>query len=249
MKIVVIGGSGLIGSKVVARLGQQGHEAVAASPVSGVNTITGEGLDEVLQGAAVVIDVSNSPSFEAPAVVEFFTTSTNHLSAAAHKAGVGHYVVLSVVGTERLPDSDYLHAKMAQEQLITISKIPYSVVHATQFFEFLDAIAQSSTQGDTVHIPPVLFQPIAADDVADVVSEVAAGAPRNGGIEIAGPERFRFDELIRDFLRAKGDPREVVSDVHAPYFGTEVGQDDLVPVNDARLGKRHLKDWLKQDSR
>lgn len=249
MKVVVIGGTGLIGSKVVARLGRQGHEAVAASPNSGVNTITGEGLDEVLAGAAVVIDVSNSPSFEADAVMEFFTTSTKHLLAAAQKAGVGHYVALSVVGTERLPESAYLRAKAAQEQLITSSPIPHSLIHATQFFEFLDAIVQTSTHDGMVRIAPVQFQPIAADDVADMVSEVAVSAPLNGRIDIAGPDRYRFDKLIRDVLGGKGDSREVVSDAHATYFGAELGEDNLVPIGDARLGKRHLNEWLKQNTR
>jgi len=249
MKVVVIGGTGLIGSKVVARLGQQGHEAVAASPNSGVNTITGEGLDEVLEGAAVVVDVSNSPSFEADAVMEFFTTSTRHLLAAAQKAGVGHYVAVSVVGTERLSEGAYFRAKVAQEQLITGSPIPYSLVHATQFFEFLDSIAQTSTQDGTVRIAPVRFQPIAADDVADIVSEVAVGTPLNSRMEIAGPDRYRFDELIREFLGDNGDSREVVSDVHAHYFGAELSQDSLVPMGDARLGKRHLNDWLRQNTR
>lgn len=248
MKVVVIGGTGLIGSKVVKKLGQQGHEAVAAAPNTGVNTITGEGLDNALKDAAVVVDVSNSPSLEGPAAMEFFTTSTKHLVAAARRAGVIHYVALSIVGTERLPDSDYMRAKAAQEQLIISSTIPYSVVHATQFFEFLDAIAKSSMQGDAVHIAPVLFQPIAAADVADAVSDVAVGPPVNGRVEVAGPERFRFDELIRDLLHEKGDPHEVVSDAHARYFGAELGRDSLVPLNHARLGKHHLQDWLKQNS-
>jgi uncharacterized protein YbjT (DUF2867 family) len=244
MKVVVIGGTGLIGSKVVTRLRERGHEAVAAAPNTGVNTLTGEGLDAALESASVVVDVANSPSFEDAAVMEFFQTSTRNVVAAAMKAGVDHYVALSVVGTERLPSSGYFRAKIVQEQLITGSAIPYTLVHATQFFEFLNAIAQSSTDGDTVRIAPVLFQPIAADDVAEVVAEVSAGAPLNGRIEIAGPDRYQFDELIRDFLRGKGDPREVVADTHAPYFGAELEQDSLVPGENPRLGERRLRDWL-----
>jgi len=244
MKVVVIGGTGLIGSKVVTRLRQQGHDAVAAAPDTGVNTLTGEGLDAALEGASAVVDVSNSPSFEDSAVMDFFLTSTRNLLASALKASVGHDVSLSVVGTERLRTSGYFRAKVVQEQLIADSAIPYTLVHATQFFEFLNAIARSSTEGDTVRIAPVLFQPMAADDVADVVAEVSVGPPLDGRIEIAGPERFRFDELIRDFLRAKNDPREVVADTHAPYFGAELGQDSLVPGENPRLGERHLRDWL-----
>jgi len=246
MKVVVIGGTGLIGSKVVTRLGQGGHEVVAAAPNTGVNTLTGEGLDAALEDASAVVDVANSPSFEDAAVMEFFQTSTRNVVAAALKAGVGHYVALSVVGTERLPSSGYFRAKVAQEQLITGSAIPYTLVHATQFFEFLDAIAQSSTDGDAVHIAPVLFQPMAADDVADVVAEVSVGEPLNGQIEIAGPDRYRFDDLIRDFLRDKGDSRAVVADPHAPYFGAELSEDSLVPRANPRLGRRHLSDWLRE---
>ena len=248
MKVVVIGGTGLIGSKVVMRLRQQGHEAVAAAPNTGVNTLTGEGLGAALEGASVVVDVANSPSFEAATVMEFFRTSTGNVLAAALRAGVGHYVALSVVGTERLESSGYFRAKVAQEQSIISSGIPYTLVHATQFFEFLNAIAQTSTNGDAVHIAPVLFQPIAADDVADVVTEVSVGAPLNGRIEIAGPERYRFDELIRDFLRGKDDPREVIADPHARYFGAELSQDSLVPRDNPRLGHRHLRDWLVEAS-
>ncbi len=246
MRVVVVGGTGLIGSKVVARLQQQGHDAVAAAPNTGVNTLTGEGLDTAMEGASVVVDVANSPSFDDAAVMEFFQTSTRNVLAAAMRAGVGHYVALSVVGTERLPSSGYFRAKVAQEQLIIDSAVPFTLVHATQFFEFLNAIAQSATVGDTVRIAPVRFQPMAADDVADVVAEVAIGVPEGGRIEIAGPERFQFDELIRDFLRGKGDPREVVADEHAPYFGAELDDDSLVPGKDARLGKRHLREWLAE---
>jgi uncharacterized protein YbjT (DUF2867 family) len=246
VKVVVIGGTGLIGSKVVTKLGEQGHEAVAAAPNTGVNTITGEGLEAALTGASVVIDVSNSPSFESAAVMEFFQTSTTNLIAASMGAGVGHYVALSVVGTQRLPESGYFRAKVAQEQLIADSKIPYSLVHATQFFEFIEAIAKSATDGDTVRIAPVLFRPMAADDVAEAVTMVAVGPPLNGTVDIAGPEEFRFDELVRDFLGTKNDPREVVADKHAPYFGAELSEDSLVPTGTARLGKTHLQEWLKQ---
>jgi uncharacterized protein YbjT (DUF2867 family) len=245
---VVIGGTGLIGSKVVKRLQLLNHDAVAASPNTGVNTLTGEGLDAALEGASVVVDVANSPSFEDAAVMEFFQTSTRNVLAAAMTAGVGHYVALSVVGSERLPSSGYFRAKVAQEQLITSSAIPYTLVHATQFFEFLNPIAQSSTDGDAVRIAPVLFQPMAADDVADAVADVSVGSPLNGRIEIAGPDRYRFDELIRDFLRSKSDPREVVADPHAPYFGAELNQDSLVPGENPRLGERHLRDWLAEAS-
>ncbi|WP_203907078.1 SDR family oxidoreductase [Rhizocola hellebori] len=248
MKVVVIGGTGLIGSKVVTALQGQGHEAVAAAPNTGVNTITGEGLEAALEGASVVVDVSNSPSFESAAVLEFFQTSTRNLLAAAMRAGVGHYVALSVVGTERLPESGYFRAKVAQEQLISSSSIPYTLVHATQFFEFLDAIAQSATEGDTVRIAPVLFQPMAADDVAGMVADVSVGVPLNGRLEIAGPEQFRFDQLIRDYLRAKDDPREVVTDPHAPYFGAELSQDSLIPADGHRVGQLHLQDWLKRQA-
>jgi uncharacterized protein YbjT (DUF2867 family) len=249
MKVVVIGGTGLIGSKVVSRVKELGHEAVAAAPNTGVNTLTGEGLDAVCGGAAVVVDVANSPSFEAKAVMDFFRTSTGNTLAAARKAGVGHYVALSVVGTERLPSSDYFRAKLAQERLIVDSAIPYSLVHATQFFEFLDAIAQTSTVGDTVRIAPVLFQPMAGDDVAEAVADVALGQPLNGRLEIAGPDQYRFDELIRDYLRGKGDPREVVADPKAPYFGAELVEDSLVPTSKTRLGRRQLLKWLDEAGR
>ena len=244
MKVVVIGGTGLIGSKVVAKLREQGHEAVSAAPDTGVNTLTGEGLDAALKDADVVVDVSNARSFDADAVMAFFQTSTRTICAAAAAAGLRHYVALSVVGTERLPASGYFRAKVAQEELIVASGIPYSLVHATQFFEFLDAIAQSGTDGETVRIAPVRFQPIAANDVADAVAETAVGEPVNGRLEIAGPEQYRFDELIREVLAGENDPREVVADPQAPYFGAVISERSLVPQGDARLGSRHLRDWL-----
>jgi uncharacterized protein YbjT (DUF2867 family) len=244
MKIVIIGGSGLIGSKLVARLREQGHEAVPASPDSGVNTLTGEGLAEVLTGAAVVVDVSNSPSFEDAAVLKFFQTSTGNLLAAEAAAGVGHHVALSVVGSDRAPDSGYLRAKVAQEKLIAASRIPYTIIRSTQFFEFLKRIADEATDENTVHIPPVLFQPIAADDVAKAVARVAVSAPVNGMVEIAGPQQFRFDEFIRLGLSARQDPRVVIADPQAHYFGTQLGERSLVPTGDARLGEIRLEEWL-----
>jgi uncharacterized protein YbjT (DUF2867 family) len=244
MKVVIIGGSGLIGSKLVARLREQGHEAVPASPDSGVNTLTGEGLADVLGGAAVVVDVSNSPSFDDAAVLKFFETSTANLLAAEAAAGVGHHVALSVVGSDRAPDSGYLRAKIAQEKLIRNSSIPYSIVRATQFFEFLKRIADEATDGNTVRIAPVLFQPIAAEDVAKAVGRVAVSAPVNGIVEIAGPQQFRFDEFIRLGLGARQDPRVVIADPHARYFGTELGERTLVPGADARLGEIRFEEWL-----
>jgi len=245
MKIVVIGGTGLIGSKVVGKLNALGHEAVAASPNSGVNTLTGEGLAEVLQGAQVVVDVSNSPSFEDTAVMNFFQTSTRNLLSNEAAAGVGHHVALSIVGSERIPDSGYMRAKVAQEKLIKEGSIPFSIIHATQFFEFVNRIADEATSANSVHLPPVLFQPMAAEDVASAVSAVAAGPPLNGTIEIAGPEQFRFDELIRKRLSELNDPREVIADPHARYFGAELSQNSLVPIGDAQLGKIRFEDWLK----
>ena len=248
MKIIVIGGTGLIGSKVVTRLREQHQEALPASPDSGVNTLTGEGLAEVLAGAAVVVDVSNSPSFEDAAVLKFFETSTTNLLAAEAAEGVGHHVALSIVGSDRAPDSAYLRAKVAQEKLIRNSSIPYSVVRATQFFEFFKAIADEATDGNTVRIAPVLFQPIAAEDVAKAVTRVAVSAPVNGIVEIAGPQQFRFDEFIRLGLGARQDPRVVVADPHARYFGTELGERTLVPDADARLGEIRFEDWLAQSA-
>jgi uncharacterized protein YbjT (DUF2867 family) len=234
-KVVVIGGTGLIGSKVVARLAEQGHEAIAASPNSGVNTRTGQGLTEVLAGAQVVVEVSNSPSLEDQAVLEFFTTSTGNLLAAAKTAGVGHHVALSVVGAERLPESGYLRAKLAQENLIKESGIPYSIVHATQFFEFVKSLADAATEGITVGLSLLLVQPIAADAVAGVVARTAVGEPVNGTVEIAGPEQLGLDELIRKGLRFRGDPREVVADPEARYFGARLEERVLLPGADARI--------------
>jgi uncharacterized protein YbjT (DUF2867 family) len=248
MKIVVIGGSGLIGSKLVKKLREHGYEAVAASPNSGVNTLTGEGLAEVLEGTSVVVDVSNSPSFEDAAVMEFFKTSTRNLLTYEAAAGVGHHVALSVVGTERLSESGYFRAKIAQEKLIKESSIPYSIVHSTQFFEFVKSIADAATDGNSVRLAPVIIQPMAADDVASAVGRVAAGAPLNGTIEVAGPERFRLDEFIRRGLSARNYPREVIADPHARYFGAELSERTLVPGDDAQLGETRFEDWLSRST-
>ena len=248
MKIVIIGGTGLIGSKLVTRLREHGNQAVPASPDTGVNTLTGQGLAQVLDGAAVVVDVSNSPSFEDAAVLKFFQTSTGNLLAAEAAAGVGHHVALSIVGCDRVPESGYLRAKVAQEQLIRNSPIPYSIVRATQFFEFLKRIADEATDGNRVRIPPVLFQPMAAVDVASAVGRVAVGAPLNGILEVAGPQQFRFEEFIRLGLSARHDPREVVADPHARYFGAELGERSLVPDAGARLGETRFEDWLRQSA-
>jgi uncharacterized protein YbjT (DUF2867 family) len=244
MKIVIIGGTGLVGSKVVTRLREQGHQALPASPDTGVNTLTGEGLAQVLTGADVVIDVSNSPSFEDAAVLKFFQTSTGNLLGAEAAAGVGHHVALSIVGSDRMPGSGYLRAKVAQEKLIAESGIAYTVIRSTQFFEFSKRIADEATDGNTVRIAPVLFQPIAADDVASAVARVAVAAPVNGILEIAGPQQFRFDEFIRLGLSARQDPRVVVADPQAHYFGTELGERSLVPTGDARLGEIRFEEWL-----
>jgi len=244
MKIVVIGGSGLIGTNLVNRLRRNGHEVVAASPSSGVNTITGEGLAEALAGAQIVVDVANSPSFEDRAVLEFFETSGRNLLAAEAAADVEHHVALSVVGTDRLPESGYLRAKLAQENLIKASKIPYTILRSTQFFEFLDGIAQSATDGQTIHLSPALLQPIASDDVAAALADVTVGPPVNGTLELAGPERISLDELVRRFLSAKQDTRQVVADVHARYFGTELNDRSLTPGDNARLGPTRFADWL-----
>ena len=246
MKIVVIGGSGLIGSRLVDKLREQGHEAVAASPKSGVNTITGEGLAEALKGAAVVVDVTNSPSWEDAAVLEFFETSTRNQLAAEAAAGVGHHVALSVVGTERLLTSGFFRAKMAQENLIKNSSIPYTIIRATQFFEFVKSIVDLSTEGDKVRLPGALIQPMAADDVARLVGRIATGSPANGMVEIGGPEKFGLDKLARQFLMARNDSREVVSDPTAGYYGVKISERTLVPEDDAQLGETRLETWLAQ---
>jgi len=243
MKVVVIGGTGLIGSKVVAKLGEHGHEALAASPASGVDTLTGAGLDKAMEGASVVVDVSNSPSFADADVMTFFTTSTGNLLAAEREAGVGHHVALSVVGTERLPESGYMRAKVAQEALIRESAIPYSIVHATQFFEFLRSIADGATTDGVVRLPHVLFQPMAADDVAKEVAWVAANAPLNGTLEIAGPDLFWMDEFLRRGLKARNDPREVVTDSHARYFGAELAEHTLLPAGREQIGETSFEVW------
>jgi uncharacterized protein YbjT (DUF2867 family) len=245
MKIVVIGGTGLIGSKTVAILRQGGHEVVAASPNTGVNTITGEGLKEALAGAQVVIDLANAPSWEDKAVLEFFETSGRNLLAAEAAAGVRHHVALSIVGTDR-SDNGYFRAKVAQEKLIAASGIPYTIIRSTQFMEFLSGIAASSADGNMVRISPGLFQPIASDDVAANVAEVALGAPRNGIVEIAGPERAPFNEIVARYLKALGDPREVVRDPEARYFGGRVEEKSLVPLGEARLGRIGLDEWLRR---
>jgi uncharacterized protein YbjT (DUF2867 family) len=246
MKIVVIGGSGLIGSKLVAKLDEQGHQAVPASPDTGVDTLTGEGLADALAGASVVVDVSNAPSFEDAAVLEFFDRSTRNLLAAEAAAAVEHHVALSVVGTERLTESGYFRAKLAQEQLIEQSSIPYSIVRATQFYEFMDRIAADATDANAVRLPPVLIQPMAADDVASALARTAVGVPADGTVEIAGPDQFRLDELIRGRLRAGGDTREVIADPHAAYFGITPGERTLLPGDDAQIAETSYEDWLRQ---
>ncbi len=246
MKIVVIGGTGLIGSKLVNQLHEHGHEAVAAAPNTGVNTLTGEGLAEVLKGASAVVDVSNSPSWEDAAVLRFFETSTRNLLAYEADAGVGHHVALSVVGTDRMSESGYFRAKNAQETLIKTSSIPYSIVRATQFFEFLKGLADISVDGGKVHLPPVLFQPMAADDVATALGRIAVGPPVNGTVEIGGPEQFRLDELVQRRLVTLKDPHEVVADPNARYSGAKIGEKTLVPGNNARLGETRFESWLTQ---
>ncbi|HKX29126.1 MAG TPA: SDR family oxidoreductase [Blastocatellia bacterium] len=248
MKIVVIGGSGLIGSKLITKLGQYGHQAVAASPNTGVNTVTGEGLEAVLDGASVVVDVSNSPSWEDAAVMKFFETSTRNLLNYEAAEGVRHHVALSVVGTERLLESGYFRAKMAQENLIKASPIPYSIVRATQFFEFVKGITDFSTNGNDVLLPPALIQPMAADDVASAVARIAMGSPVNGIVEIGGPEKFRLYELVQQYLAARHDLRKVVADPHARYYGVELSERTLVPDNDAQLGETRFEDWLSRSA-
>jgi uncharacterized protein YbjT (DUF2867 family) len=246
MKIVVIGGTGLIGSKTIPILRQRGHDAVAASPNTGVNTITGEGLAKALAGAQVVVDLANAPSWEDKAVLEFFETSGRNLLTADAAAGVRHHVALSIVGTDRTPDNGYFRAKVAQERLIEASRIPYTIIRSTQFMEFLGGIAAEAAKGNTVRISPGLFQPIAADDVAAIVSDVALAAPRNGIVEIAGPERAPFYEIVARYLKAVGDPREVVRDPEARYFGGRVEELSLVPLGEARLGRIGLDEWLRR---
>ena len=246
MKIVVIGGSGLIGTKLVNKLRELGHEVVAASPTSGVNTITGEGLAEALAGAQVVVDVANSPSFEDKAVLEFFETSGRNLLAAEAAAGVGHHVALSVVGTDRLLQSGYFRAKMAQEDLIKASKVPYTILRSTQFFEFLNGIAQSATDGHTVRLSPAFVQPVVSDDVAAALADIAVGAPVNGTVELAGLERLRLDELVRRFLSANQDARQVVADVHARYFGVDLNDQSLTPGDHPRIAPTRFEDWLSR---
>ena len=246
MKIIVIGGTGLIGSKTVAILRQGGHEVVAASPKSGINAVTGEGLKEAMAGAQVVIDLANSPSFEDKAVLEFFETSGRNLLAAEAAANVRHHIALSIVGTDRTPDNGYFRAKVAQEKLIEASGIPYTIIRATQFLEFLGTIAATSADRNTIRLSPGLFQPIAADDVAAIVADVALAAPRNGIVEIAGPERAPFNEIIARYLKAVGDPREVVSDPEARYWGGRVEERSLVPLGEARLGRIGFDEWLRR---
>jgi uncharacterized protein YbjT (DUF2867 family) len=245
MKVVVIGGTGLIGSKLVKKLREHGQEVVAASPASGVNSITGEGLADALKGASVVVDVTNSPSWEDAAVLKFFETSTRNLLKFEAAAGVRHHVALSVVGTDRLLESGFFRAKLAQENLIKASSIPYSIVRATQFFEFVEKIGDMSTESDKVRLPPALIQPMAADDVAGALAGIAMSAPVNGTVEIEGPEKFRLDELMRRYLTARNDPREVISDPHGRYYGITVSERTLVPNDDARLGETRFDDWLQ----
>jgi uncharacterized protein YbjT (DUF2867 family) len=248
IKIVVIGGSGLIGKKVVTILRQHGHEVVAASPSSGVNTVTGEGLAQALAGAQVVVDVANAPSWEDNAVLAFFETSGRNLLAAEAAAGGGHHVALSVVGTDRLLASGYFRAKMAQEKLIKASPIPYTIVRATQFFEFVGGIAQTATEGQTVRLPPALMQPIAADDIAAVMADVALAAPLNGTFDLAGPEPIRQDDLVRQFLTATGDARKVITDASALYYGINVNDQSLTPGENPRLGTTRFGDWLSRNA-
>jgi uncharacterized protein YbjT (DUF2867 family) len=244
MKLVIIGGTGLIGSKLVARLRELGHDVVAASPDSGVNTVTGEGLAAAVTGAVAVVDVSNSPKLDGDTALNFFQTSTTNLLAAEAAAGVAHHIALSVVGTDRLAESGYFRAKAVQERLIQQSPVPYSIVHATQFFEFIEGIADGATEGDTVRLAPVLIQPMAADDVAHAVASVSVGAPLNGIVEVAGPEQFHLDDLVRRKLSVRGDPREVVPDPRARYFGAALDERTLLPGDDAALGEIRFVDWL-----
>jgi len=249
MKIVVVGGTGLIGSKLVRKLHEGGHEAIAASPSTGINSITGAGLADALKAASVVVDVTNSPSWEDAAVMQFFETSTRNLLDFEAAAGVRHHIALSVVGTERLVESGFFRAKLAQENLIKASSVPYTIIRATQFFEFVKAIADFGTEGKTVRLPPALFQPMAADDVASAIGTIAMGSPVNGTVEIGGPEQFGLDELVRRDLAALQDPREVLTDPHARYYGIEVSKRTLLPNKDARLSGTRFEDWLRQAAR
>jgi uncharacterized protein YbjT (DUF2867 family) len=247
MKIVVIGGTGLIGSKLTEKLRADGHDPLAASPNTGVDVITGKGLDEALAGADVVVDVANAPDWDDAAVMDFFQTSARNILAAEAAAGTGHHVALSVVGTERLQGSGYFRAKLAQEEAIKAAAIPSTILRATQFFEFIGAIADSSTDNGTVSLPPLLFQPEAADDVAAALADIAAGTPVDGTVELAGPERFRLDELVRRFLSARNDPRPVVTDADAPYYGLQVSDERaLIPGDNPRLGATRFADWLSR---
>jgi uncharacterized protein YbjT (DUF2867 family) len=249
MKIVVIGGTGLIGSKLVEKLRKDGHEALPAAPNTGVNTLTGEGLAEALEGAQVVVDVANAPAWDDAAVLDFFQTSARNLLAAETAAGVGHHVTLSIVGTDRLPDSGYFRAKLAQEELVKAGPVPYTIVRATQFFEFIGRIADSGAEGDTIRLSPALVQPEAADDVASTLADVAVGAPLNDTVELAGPEVFRLDELARRVLKANDDPRQVTADPHARYFDAELDDQSLTPGEDARIAPTHFEDWLSQSAK
>jgi uncharacterized protein YbjT (DUF2867 family) len=248
MKIVVIGGTGLIGSKLVEKLRRAGHEPLAAAPETGVDTYTGNGLEQALKGTQVVVDVSNAPAWDDAAVLDFFQTTTRHILAVETATGVKHHVVLSVVGTDRLPESGYFRAKLAQEEAVKAASVPYTILRATQFFEFLNRIANSNTEGDTVHLPPVLVQPAAADDVATALADVAESAPVNGIVELAGPEAFRFDELARRVLSANNDPRRVTADVHARYFGADLGEHSLTPGDNPRIAPTRFEDWLTQST-
>jgi uncharacterized protein YbjT (DUF2867 family) len=248
MKIVVIGGTGLIGSKLVEKLRRAGHEPLAAAPETGVDTYTGNGLEQALDGAQVVVDVSNAPAWDDAAVLDFFQTTTRHLLPVETATGVKHHVVLSVVGTDRLPDSGYFRAKLAQEEAVKAASVPYTILRATQFFEFLSRIADSNTEGDTVHLPPVLVQPAAADDVAAALADVAESAPVNDIVELAGPETFRFDELARRVLSANNDSRRVTADVHARYFGADLDEHSLTPGDNPRIAPTRFEDWLTQST-
>jgi uncharacterized protein YbjT (DUF2867 family) len=248
MKIVVIGGTGLIGSRLVKKLREQGQEAVVGSPSTGINSVTGEGLADALKGASAVVDVTNSPDWEDAAVMKFFETSTQNLLRYEAAAGVGHHIALSVVGTERLLESGFFRAKLAQEKLIQAGSIPYSIIRATQFFEFVKSIADFSTEGSQVRLPPAFFQPMAADDVASATARIAMGAPVNGTVEIAGPQKFRLDELVRRYLAAVKDPREVISDPQGRYYGIAVSVRALVPNDDVRMGEARFEDWLSRSA-